>query len=271
VVLDSGLHITTFGEDETGELYAGSGSTIYRVESTAAPTPRFSAANVVNAANFAPGIVPGSLATVFATGVRETPGIAAASTIPLPRAIDGVSLTVGGLQAPILSVSNVGGSQQVNFQVPFEVAGRSSADVIITRSGTASAAQSIAVLTEQPGVYAAGGRGVAVHNTNYSLVSEASPLTPGEFAFVYAAGMGAVTNVPATGAAPSVALAEIRGAIRVTLEGQPCEVQFAGLAPGFVGVYQINFRVPATAASGLQNLVVGVGSVDAPVVTLPVR
>jgi uncharacterized protein (TIGR03437 family) len=275
VVLDSGLRITTFGEDEAGELYAASASNgrVYRVESTAAiATPRFSANGVVNAASFVPGVVPGSLATVFATGVRDVPGTSAARTVPLPLVIDGVSVTVGGIPAPILSVSNVGGAEQVNFQVPFEVAGRSSADLIVTRSGAASAAQSIAVLVEQPGVYASGTRGIAVHNASYSLVSDDSPLVPGEYAFVYAAGLGAVTNAPVTGAAgPASVLAQVRGAVRVTLGGQPCEVPFAGLAPGFVGVYQVNFRVPATAGSGLRDLVLGVGGVDAPVVTLPVR
>jgi uncharacterized protein (TIGR03437 family) len=48
-------------------------------------------------------------------------------------------------------------------------------------------------------------------------------------------------------------------------------VQFAGLAPGFAGVYQVNFRVHSGIAAGVRELVVGVGSVDAPVVTLPVR
>jgi hypothetical protein len=106
--------------------------------------------------------------------------------------MDGVSLTVGGVTAPILSVSNVGGTEQVNFQVPFEIAGRSTAEVVVTRSGTASAPQSVAVLAEQPGVYTAGGRGIAAHNANFSLVTDAAPLVAGEFAFLYAAGLGVV-------------------------------------------------------------------------------
>jgi len=273
VVLTSGFNITTFGEDQAGELYlAASNGNVYRVESTApVPAPRFTAANVVNAASFAPGLVAGSLATVFAMGVREVPGISSSAAIPLPTAIDGVSLTVGGVPAPILSVSNVNGTEQVNFQVPFEVAGRANADVVVTRSGTASAPQSVPLLTEQPGVYNSAGRAIAVHNATYTLVTDASPLAPGEFAFVYAAGLGAVTNAPATGAgAPLSQLSQVRGAVRVTLGGQPCEVQFAGLAPGFVGVFQVNFRVPVSVPSGTRELVLGVGSADAPVVTLPV-
>jgi uncharacterized protein (TIGR03437 family) len=118
----------------------------------------------------------------------------------------------------------------------------------------------------------AGGRGIAVHNTNYTLVTDAAPLVGGEYAFVYAAGLGAVTNAPVTGAgSPFGPLAELRGAVRVTLGGQPCEVQFAGLAPGFVGVYQVNFRVPATVPGGERDLILGVGGADAPVVRLPVR
>ncbi len=274
VVLDSGLHITTFGEDEPGELFAAaSDGRVYRVDQTAAVAPRFNANGVVNSASFVPGIVPGSLATVFASGVHQAEGITAADTIPLPLTMDAVSVTVGGVRAPLLSVSNVAGSEQVNFQVPFEVAGRSTVEMTVARAGANSAPQTIPVLVEQPGVYASPpGRGIAVHNANYSLVTDASPLVAGEFAFIYASGLGAVTNAPATGAAASSQpTAEVRASVRVTLGDQPCQVLFAGLAPGFVGVYQVNFRVPASVPSGLRNLVLGVGGADAPVVMLPVR
>jgi uncharacterized protein (TIGR03437 family) len=227
---------------------------------------------VVNAASFAPGIVAGSLATVFATGLREVSGASAASGVPLPKVIDEVSVTVGGVRAPMVSVSREG-LEQVNFQVPFELAGFAAADVAVTRSGKSSAARTITIHVEQPGVYFTGaGNGVAVHNADFSLVTDASPLVQGEYAFVYAAGLGAVTNRPATGsAAPVSPLAEVRAPVRVTLGGQPCQVVFAGLAPGFVGVYQVNFRVPSSIPSGTQTFELGVGGVDAPVVTLPVR
>ncbi|MEO5925262.1 MAG: PQQ-dependent sugar dehydrogenase [Bryobacteraceae bacterium] len=272
VVLDSGLRITTFGEDEPGELFAAAADgRVFRIDQAAIAPPRFNANGVVNSASFVPGIVPGSLATVFVSGVHQAEGITAADAIPLPLALDAVSVTVGGVRAPLLSVSNVAGAEQVNFQVPFEIAGRSTVDMVVARAGGSSAPQTLPVLVEQPGVYASPpGRGIAVHNANYSLVTDAAPLVAGEVAFLYASGLGAVTNAPATGAG-APANAEVRGSVRVTLGEQPCQVLYAGLAPGFVGVYQVNFRVPSTVPSGLKNLVLGVGAADAPVVMLPVR
>jgi uncharacterized protein (TIGR03437 family) len=55
-----------------------------------------------------------------------------------------------------------------------------------------------------------------------------------------------------------------RIAIKATLGGVPCEVQFAGLAPGFAGLYQVNFRVPVGAASGSQDVVVIANGVPSP-------
>ena len=97
-----------------------------------------------------------------------------------------------------------------------------------------------------------------MHNADYTLATAARPLERDEYAFLYVSGLGAVANAPADGAGgpvspPATAMADVR----VTLGGVPCEVQFAGLAPGFAGVYQVNFRVPAgAAAGGLQDIVV---------------
>src|SRR5262249_41186101 len=109
-----------------------------------------------------------------------------------------------------------------------------------------------------------GTQAIAVHNADFSLVTASRPLLPGEFAFVYAAGLGDVSNRPATGAAASASpLSEIAG-VAVTLAGIPCEVAFAGLAPGFAGLYQVDFRVPANAPSGLQDLIVTSAGIASP-------
>ena len=194
-LLASGFGITTFGEDEAGEIYvanAGNGS-IHRIEGSRAP--RLSAAGVVNTASFAAGMVPGSLATAFAAGVRDDPGSSLAAQVPLKPDLDGVSVTVGGIAAPVYSVSNVNGQEQVSFQVPFGVAGRSTAPVVVTRDGQASTAVEVPVAAVQPGVYTAGGTvAIAVHVSDNTLATAASPLTAGEYAFVYVSGLGTVSE-----------------------------------------------------------------------------
>jgi len=140
--------------------------------------------------------------------------------------------------------------------------------VVVTRDGQPSASVNVPVWEVQPAVYS----GVVVHNAGYTLVSAERPLVPGEFAFVYAAGLGRVTNEPATGAgAPFLPLAATLADVQVSIAGLPCDVQYAGLAPGLVGVYQVNFRVAATLPSGPQDLVITTGSASSPPVKVSIR
>ena len=182
-------------------------------------------------------------------------------------------MTVDGVPAPILAVANQKGVEQVNFQVPWEMAGRTQAQVIVTRDGVPSAAVSVVVLANQPGVFTWDGvAGVAVHNVNYTPVTQFAPLEAGEFAFVYAEGIGPVSNQPVTGTgSPGGPLASAQSGVQIRIAGMPCEVPFAGLAPGFVGLYQLNFRVPPGLPSGLQSLVVTAAGLDASVVLVWVR
>lgn len=273
LLLSSGFGITTFGEDEAGEIYvanAGNGTIHHIIGSLA---PRFAAGQVVNAASLAPGLVPGSLATVFVRGVLDAAGVVSADRVPLSTSLQDVSVTVGGAPAPILALANANGQEQINFQAPFEIAGRQTASVIVTRAGQASAAVDVPVLDRQPAIYTSDGTSaVAIHNVDYQLVSASRPLEGGEYAFFYAAGLGQVTNQPATGSgAPTATLARVVADVRVTLAGLPCDLQYAGLAPALVGVYQVNFRVPSNAPGGSQDLVVTAGGLASPAVKAPVR
>jgi uncharacterized protein (TIGR03437 family) len=273
LLLSSGFTIPTFGEDEAGEIYAANAAngTIHHIIGSRAP--RFIAASVVNPASYFPGMTAGSFAAVFAAGVLDDSGIVPADRIPLPTSLNGVSVTVDGVAAPILAVANANGFEQVNFQVPFEIAGRAAASVAVARDGAASTAAAVPVLALQPAVYTSDGvRAIVVHNADYTLVTAERPLVRGEFAFVYVTGLGPVANQPPTGGAgPVSALATVLTDTRVSLAGLNCDVQYAGLAPALVGVYQVNFRVPPGVPSGLQDLVLAAGVASAPAVTAPVQ
>src|SRR5207342_460640 len=107
----------------------------------------------------------------------------------------GVSVSVNGTPAPLYAVANVAGREQVNFQAPFEIAGRQTVSMTVTRAGQTSAAVDVGVLAQKPAVYtSAGTLGVVVHNPDFSLVTAARPLVAGELAFLYAAGLGDETN-----------------------------------------------------------------------------
>lgn len=272
LLLDSGLRITTFGEDEAGEIYVADGATgrVYRVLGTK-PGPQLSSAGVVHAASFEPGLVAGSLASIFLSGVRDSPGISRAINIPLPLSLDGVSVTMDGAVAPILAVANVDGAEQINVQVPWALLDDSTALVIVTADGVSSEPAAVDVLSAQPGVFLVDGERPAIqHNSGFEAVTESSPLRPGGYGVAYLTGLGEVRNRPPTGDAAAAADATMLRTVEATIDGQPAEVIFAGFAPGFVGLYQVNFRVPENARSGSLDLVFRVEGRSSPVVQIPV-
>ena len=136
LVLATGRQISTFGEDETGELYlADYRGDIYLI---VAGQPVTSTGGVVNAASFGPGLSPGSLGTVFGRGLTALPGIVQAGLFPIPTELAGTSVKLNGIAAPVIAVANVDGQEQINFQAPYELAGAQSATLIVTANGRAS-------------------------------------------------------------------------------------------------------------------------------------
>jgi uncharacterized protein (TIGR03437 family) len=267
-----GFPVSTFGQDAAGEIYAADyrGGVIYRIES--ARRPAFTANGVVNAASFAPGMAAGSLATVFASAVKDSDGITLAPRVPLPESLEDVSVTVGGRAAPIHSIARVGGREQINFQVPFELAGQQSAAVVVRRGLLASDSAEVALLAVQPGVFRSDARPVVVHNDSHTLVTAERQAVRGGFVYFYAVGLGPVDHAPATGAAGPVSpLARAVAVPQVTLGGVNCEVAFAGMAPDLVGVYQVTIRVPQSLAAGEHDLVVSTGGSGINAGRVPVR
>lgn len=272
VLAETDFGVTTFGQDEAGEIYVADArsSTIYRIHGIAAP--QFVGEQVVNSASYASGLVAGSLATVFVSGVRDLEGLTFSPEIPLATQLEGVTVTVDGRRAPLQVIANVGGREQVNFQVPFETPAGQSVTVVVTRDGLSSPSVRVPVRAVQPAIYTLdGSNAIAVHVDDGSLVTAANPLRSGEYAFIYASGLGDVSNEPPTGGdAPADPPASAQGPVRVLLNNTPSQVQFAGLAPGFVGVYQVNFQVPAGMAGDL-TLVLETGGVRSPVARVPVQ
>lgn len=253
-----GTQVSTFGEDEDGEIYvAHHGGIIYRIEPAARPV--FTDRSVVNAASFDSGLTPGSAATLFASAITNGPGIVQSTTLPLRRDLAGVRVLINGADVPLYAVANVGGQEQVNFQVPFDLP-LAPARVVVSFNGVNSAEVPVNVLEYQPGIFAGGdNRAILVDAASNRL---APSLRGEQSVYFYATGLGAVENPPATGAAsPRSPLARARVAPVVTIGGTACEVQFAGLAPDFAGIYQVNIRVPAGIGQGVQQLVVTAGGV----------
>ena len=127
-----------------------------------------------------------------------------------------------------------------------------------------------------PGLFAINGQGTgqgAILDSKYILVSSTNPASAGTVIQIFCTGLGPVSNQPATGAAsPSDPLASTTIPPTVTIGGVQANVQFAGLTPGAVGLYQINAQVPAGATrGGAVPVSVAIGGVQSNVVTIAVQ
>ena len=173
-----------------------------------------------------------------------------------------MKVSVNGREAPLFAVVNLNGQEQVNFQTPWETETRT-AQVVVTRDGLASSPVEVGVQPVQPGIFELnGGEAIVVRAAGNSLVTPAQPLRPGELVYIYATGLGPVDANPGTGnAGPGASLARARTSPSVTIDGAECEVLFAGLAPDFVGIYQVNIRVAPAARSGQREMVLSSGGV----------
>ena len=230
--------------------------------------PSVNLGGVVNAASYTGPVAPGSIASVFGSFLLPSPLLAAQS--PLPDEISGLSLQFGGgIQAPLFYAS----STQVNFQVPWEVANPST--LAATLDNAASAAQTVNVAPVAPAIFttsASGSGQGAILDTSYRLVDSTNPVAAGSYVLIYCTGLGAVGNQPATGSpAPSDPLAW-SATPTVTIGGATANVQFSGLAPGYVGLYQVNAQVPAGSATGSAlPVVISMGGVTSNTVTIAVQ
>lgn len=268
----TGYRISTFGEDQNGEVYVANHGTgdIYLL---AAGSPAVTPGGVVNAASGAQGLVPGGIASLFGSGLTRLNGVVSAGSPPLPVELAGTSVSVNGIKVPLLAVANVNGIEQINFQTPFELPAPGTAKLVVTNNGIDSAAADIPVHAAQPGVFAMDGvQGAIVHGLDNQLVSPANPAAPNEIVVLYGTSFGAVAPTPATGAAAGnlpLSMTPVKPDVRVA--GRAAEVIFSGLSPGSVGLYQVNFRVPADAPSGSADVVVTISGASSVPVKMSVR
>jgi uncharacterized protein (TIGR03437 family) len=235
--------------------------------------PSFTASGVVNGASFAKGgIVPGEIATLFGSNLTSSAGINLTSGLPLVTTFLNVSVMVNDKAAPLFAVDDVNGQEQINFQVPWEVASGPKANIAVINNGTTSATISVPVLAAQPGIInyntAAGNFGVILH-ANFQLADSEHPAMAEETVLIYCTGLGTVSSPPADGAAAN---GQSTVAVpNVTIGGVNAKVSFSGLAPGFVGLYQVNAVVPPGLASGNKPVVITVGGSSSNSALLPIQ
>jgi uncharacterized protein (TIGR03437 family) len=212
--------------------------------------------SVTDSAGYGPRVAPGSLASIFGTGLASS--TAGATGFPLPTSLGGTSVEISGVLAPLLYVN----STQINFQVPSSLsAGQVS--LVVHGPGGDSSAFTFTVIAEAPAIFQYGTNHAVAQNGDaaHSLNSDSSRAAAGSVITVYLTGQGPLDNPVADGvAAPSTPLSKATATATATIGVQNAPIQFLGLTPGFAGLAQANIQVP-TLPTGDYPLVLTVGGI----------
>ncbi len=231
---------------------------------TLQPGPSVTNTSFTNAASGVVGMAVCSLGTLKGAGVATgVQGIVSGLGFgPLPLQLAGFSMTFqspGGppIQAPIQSVSNVSGAQQVNFQVPCELTAPGVATVVVTANGASTTVNNLPILPAQPGIFTGGGTyGIVTSAANGSSVSSTNFAFRGQTYYMYVTGLGQ-TNPPISTDSVGVANQNVVAQIVVGVGNQGVIVTSAQYAPDQTGLYLIGFQIPLSYPTGPnQNLVV---------------
>jgi uncharacterized protein (TIGR03437 family) len=244
-VINGGLAIggggVLYGTTQSGGT--GGSGTVFSLQ-VGIPQPSINAGGLVSAASYAAPVAPGSIASVF--GDFFVPAITATQS-PLPASLSGLSLQFDfGPPAPLFFAS--GG--QVNFQVPWELAFQSQANLAATLDGQTGAVQTVNLAPYAPAIFTMNAQGSgqgAILDASNHLVDSSNPATPGSTVIqIFCTGLGTVSYQPQTGSPAPLSPLAYTGIIpTVRIGGVPADVWFSGLAPGYVGLYQVNAQVPA--------------------------
>lgn len=248
--------------------------------------PMLASGGVVNGATFASNqpLTAGSIASIFGTNLASSTVFA--STTPLPTTLGATSVTVtcgaGSFQAPLFFVSPF----QINLQLPWELLGQPQAILTVTFSGVISNPITLPIAAIGPGIFSlnsqGGGPGAILISGSADLAQPAGsvpgrtsrPASRSGIVSIFCTGLGALTTTPPPDGTvtPSGTLFNIAAPVAVSIGGGPVIPSFAGLAPGFVGLYQVNAQVPTGMTPGnAVPVFLIVGGVTSNTVTIAVQ
>ena len=220
-----------------------------------------------NAANYFQRFSPGMLASIFSfPGKSFGDQTAVNGDIPVPTSLGDVQVTVAGIPAPVLYAS----PSQINFQVPGATPVGDLQEIQVSRASTGQVLASwlFRIDSVSPGLFttnATGSGQVFALNQDNSVNDATHPAKAGTYVSLFATGQGAIDGMPPDGQpAPTNTLImtpQVPDVFINATQVPGSDVQFSGLAPGFVGLWQINAKVPTNVPPGDVNVFIRVNGI----------
>ncbi len=254
----------------SGTLQSASAKLYGGIALNETPPPTLAPEGILN--NFNPvvggSLSPGIIAQVFGTGLAASSS--ATGILPLPTTFNNTFAQVGQFQAPLYFLS----SGQLNVQLPSEITTSQQVPIVLSVNNALTLPVTLDLVPNAPGVMSMfdgptppsvqDGAHIIAQHLNGTAVNSSSPGKPGEYLVMYLAGLGATDpSVPSGMPASSNPLSKVTVQPTVMVDSLSSNVAFAGLTPGFVGLYQIDFQVPMGVTPGEVVVTVSQGGVAA--------
>ncbi len=233
----------------------------------AAPVPELT--SVASAATYQSALpmAPGSIVAIF--GDRLAGEVSVAGSNRLPRELETTAVLLNGETLPLYFIAPT----QINALLPYDLVPGDAA-LQIRRGAQMSGKLPLRVAEQAPGIFTLneGGSGaaVAVEALTNQVISERNPIPAGSYAVIYATGLGRLRSPLLTGEIP-LSANEALTKPTVTLNGAAVTVLYAGVTPGYLGLYQVNIQVPPALRPGTYPLQITQNGVASNLCTLTVR
>jgi uncharacterized protein (TIGR03437 family) len=212
---------------------------------------------------------PGTLVVLRGSGLAGS--ILSANGRPLPTSLGSTSLTANGQAVGLVNVA----PNAITFLMPWATAGAGKIKLKATVGGVDSNEITVRGAPASVGYFSTTGDGlgtIVAGHADSSQITTNSPAAAGETVVLYASGLGALANSVAeydwpTSANPTSV------PVQADVAGVQATVLYAGAAPGYPGVYQINIVIPpgATTSAGAKVRIFEGYAQTHPKVTIPIR
>jgi len=194
--------------------------------------------NAGNGDSSAP-LAPGMIVSIQGTNLARTTNFAPA---PLPASLDGTQVIIAGQPAPLSAIS----PQEIRAILPANLPTGTAHQILILRDDAYSVPVSVPVAKAQPAILLVGSA-PAIVDAQFRPIGPQNPAHPGDAVIVFATGLGATDPSVVSGTITPVApLTKAANSVSAAIAGQAAVVTYAGLAPGLVGLYQVNIIIPAS-------------------------